>query len=751
MLAATFTLTNCAEEIDQPVVDEPVAGVPFEIVASTAETKTVNSGLSTNWAAEDQINLFHAVAGETNYINNNAFVVDEENPVSGRFTGELTAELTAASYDWYALYPYSEYTDTPEASGYLPIGCEPAKSTTQVQEGNSNMKHIAGPNYPLWGNVKDVARDVKPSITMSHVASLLKVVVTNSTEEPLKVETVQFTAPEDIVGTYYITFTGESVSCLGSGENYVSKTATLSVTDGADIPVGETAEFYLAIKPFVAEASAENKLTLSVNGYAKEMPLNQNVTFAAGKFKTLNFNYDKVVEPEPEGTVTGTISFATTDQRTSLTTEEQVWENDNIIFINSKSSSTSNVADYSGPVRLYKNSDITITAPGCLKEIVFECVSSYIDELQNSLVNETITVSGTTVTVALAGDSESVTYTLSGGQIRLNAITVTYMEPDPDAVKIQANDVKDISARGVEAGVLEYEIVNPNDSDLSVECDGTVVTSAELGENCINYSVAPNGTLDPKGGTITIKYGDVIKTVNVSQKASTFTAARSTVDLGSAAGANTTVTITSDFNWTLIKEGEGFSVTPDYYEYDEDGKEIITITADVARTEEGVAELGTITITDEYGKNLTITVTQNTSFEPEVGGDMVTETLTITGTTGVLTDDKLSISWSGTNFTCTNEKASSSTAIRTSDSAHYRVYVGSNLNFSAKNGKTFNKLVLTCVSSYVANETNVTYPSNVNVAVNGTTVTITCNEAVSDISLPIKKQVRISEVEATLQ
>ena len=58
MLAATFTLTNCIKEVNQPV-DVPSAGIPFEIVASASEdTKTENDGMKTKWTADDAINLF---------------------------------------------------------------------------------------------------------------------------------------------------------------------------------------------------------------------------------------------------------------------------------------------------------------------------------------------------------------------------------------------------------------------------------------------------------------------------------------------------------------------------------------------------------------------------------------------------------------------------------------------------------------------------------------------------------------------
>ena len=69
MLAAAFTLTNCAKEIDAPVQEPESVGYPFEIVASTVDTKTMNDGMSTKWVANDQINVFHAVSGGTTYTN----------------------------------------------------------------------------------------------------------------------------------------------------------------------------------------------------------------------------------------------------------------------------------------------------------------------------------------------------------------------------------------------------------------------------------------------------------------------------------------------------------------------------------------------------------------------------------------------------------------------------------------------------------------------------------------------------------
>ena len=77
MLAAAFTLTNCAKEIDAPVQEPESNGYPFEIIASTVDTKTVNDGMSTKWAEDDQINVFHALGESTEYVNDGAFTISD--------------------------------------------------------------------------------------------------------------------------------------------------------------------------------------------------------------------------------------------------------------------------------------------------------------------------------------------------------------------------------------------------------------------------------------------------------------------------------------------------------------------------------------------------------------------------------------------------------------------------------------------------------------------------------------------------
>ena len=295
MLAAAFTLTNCAKEITNPDQQPETAGYPFEISASVVDTKTVNDGMSTKWVAGDQINLFHAVCDGTDYKNDGAFTIS--NVDASKFGGSLCETLDVEEeYDWYAIYPYSDKITTPgeRTSGYIYIGY----SSGLNQTGYDSMASLKGSVCPLYGVAKYCAAGTTPSIDMYNLASVVAINITNATEEPLTVTTASLTAEEDLVGSYYIDITKTPVVYTPSSSDYVKNTAIVNVSGGTALAKGESAVLYLAIKPFTA--ATDEKLVLSVNGYEKELTMTKDVTFSAGKIKTLNFLYDKETSLEPE-------------------------------------------------------------------------------------------------------------------------------------------------------------------------------------------------------------------------------------------------------------------------------------------------------------------------------------------------------------------------------------------------------------------------------------------------------------------
>ena len=137
------------------------------------------------------------------------------------------------------------------------------------------------------------------------------------------------------------------------------------------------------------------------------------------------------VDPNAEvvATETASLSFASTSQRTYQSNDQQIWEQNGITLTNDKGSSTSNVGTYSNPARFYKDSKITVEAPGNITKIEFVCdSSSYATALNSSITSGgNVSVSGSTVTVIPSASATSfVIAKLSGGQVRMRSLNVTY-------------------------------------------------------------------------------------------------------------------------------------------------------------------------------------------------------------------------------------------------------------------------------------------------------------------------------------
>ena len=131
-------------------------------------------------------------------------------------------------------------------------------------------------------------------------------------------------------------------------------------------------------------------------------------------------------EPEPvEGLV---LSFADVANRTSISEDAQVWEQNGVKLTNGKTATSSAIVDYSNPARFYKNSSLTIECTG-MKKIVFNCddyKTTYPTDLQASITdaNATVTVVGTVVTVEFAKPVDSFTIAALAGQVRVDSLTV---------------------------------------------------------------------------------------------------------------------------------------------------------------------------------------------------------------------------------------------------------------------------------------------------------------------------------------
>lgn len=289
LAVAALTLTNCNKEADFAGAD----ALPAKIALSLDDTKTVNNGLKTAWADGDALSVWVANdnAPALDYGANLKFDVD---PSSSTASG--TVEL-AASNSWFAIYPYDSHLLNPTSrneegaqKGYLTLGS--AAKASQTQNGNNSTAHLAGPALPLYGVARSVPSGETPSLLMKQIAGVLAINVTNESKTDITVSSVAVTASTDLVGTYYIDFSGNLPELTSSGENYVSATASLAVQNGTALAPGASAKFYLAVKPF--QGTINTIKVVADAGECEKSPVTYavNVDLQAGHIKTVNFVFD---------------------------------------------------------------------------------------------------------------------------------------------------------------------------------------------------------------------------------------------------------------------------------------------------------------------------------------------------------------------------------------------------------------------------------------------------------------------------
>ena len=136
-----------------------------------------------------------------------------------------------------------------------------------------------------------------------------------------------------------------------------------------------------------------------------------------------------------------------------------------------------------------------------------------------------------------------------------------------------------------------------------------------------------------------------------------------------------------------------------------------------------------------------------------IGTKSATESINLYANTGSFSNKV--ITWTSSNFTFENAQSSSATAIRVSDSDHYRMYGKSEVTITALNENNISKVVFTTTASgnyatVLQTSVNNNNDSNLNVTVNGKLVTITMTEPVKSLSFTMSAQSRVNKVEVEL-
>lgn len=622
-VAAMTLATNCAKvEVESVNNEEPtqeeVKGTPFEIISGDIETKTTNDGMSTKWEATDAINVFYANAGTTSYTSAGKF---DSQGTGSSVTFKGTVGDLNDNNDWYAFYPYKSGITTPANTStyYIAVG------GAQVQGAEAtSTAHLCGEKFPVYGKAENVAKATTPSITMKPAMSVVKVHVTNNSGAALTVNSVTF-ATEDyaINGQFYINFAGEEpVFTEKSGST--GKSSTLTVTGGKTLAIGAEADFYIGIAPFVAASG--KKLTVTVNDYSKELTLSSAATFAAGKMKTLNFNYNDITNP-------ASLPFNIAGNEDAATLSAL----DGVIY---SSITPQGYKATHNPYRIQCNTD------GGYLQVFFDQAAAKVSfgvkmiggantshfDVKGSSDGVTFTqiqrftVSGSQNDVLNFETTEDINSSYryirlvydkgTGSNVGLGPVSITKPSTAPE---IQATNITGVAVTGT-TNTFSYTIKNfAGSDDVKVSAvDGAVVTSAVVTTaGTVSYTVAPNYAAGSAVGSITLSSTaeSISKVVSVTQAGETFsTTASSTITLSKEDSSSDTFTITTpSFAWaSTVTPGTGMnlSISPSSGPANASAQTITVNSTTKATGSEQV--LGTIVIyrngNSSDGQKVTITV-----------------------------------------------------------------------------------------------------------------------------------------------
>lgn len=293
------SILSCSK--DSIYSNEPESSETFRIYVPLLQTKTINDGFSTKWAAGDRLLIHYAISGTKDYIKAGRFDIEDAETGMAKPYSTTPIELDEnTSYDWYAFFRYDSNVSPDGGTKSNIIGCKPTGS--QTQSGNNSMSHLSGLNtsnnaFPLYGSVKNVPGTEYPTIQMKNVASLVEYKVTNTIDKDIIITSITLASQENIVGYCNIAYDSEEPVITPTN---ASNTSILNVTDGIPIAKGQSSCFYAGIFPCTMPSGIQLMVTVNVkdvDGNVGEqiftLTPSENIYFKSGKIKTFELNFNK--------------------------------------------------------------------------------------------------------------------------------------------------------------------------------------------------------------------------------------------------------------------------------------------------------------------------------------------------------------------------------------------------------------------------------------------------------------------------
>ena len=525
--AATAFFSCQKQEVIAPETEQ-VSCLTFtsEKPAFADETKTEWTGETIQWSEGDKIRIAYtcddvwqnadgtATASEEDGYKTAKFYasteLDEASGVAqfdvpGKFVGNVEGE-----YVFYGIYPSSvvgssDMKNAPSFNVILP------SVQTPLADSFDPESDVMVAQSDVYEGMPEEAISLKWDRKVAHANITLKAI--NGISDDEQVLSVKITAQDGANMVGMQTYDMSADEFVMHSEN---TTANVLEVNGTNLSVESgNVVFWASFLPctwtsFAVEVNT-NLATYTRTVGECSLDFKQN----ARNTLSVKMSGDDVVRTERVAEVTATLSFADKNKRTEYSTSKQVWVDNGITLTNNKAASTNDVADYSNPARFYQNSSIVVSAPGNITKIVFDCnSSSYATALKNS-IGSTATASSDKVTVSFAPAVQNFTVAKLTGQVRMDAVTVTYqtaggsgetpdVTPDLNVTEtvlqidyVESSEVVSVSTKNL----YDIEANAFADAGCASDCDWL---AAEWTPEGISYTVTKNTSNELRKGYIQI-------------------------------------------------------------------------------------------------------------------------------------------------------------------------------------------------------------------------------------------------------
>ena len=219
------------------------------------------------------------------------------------------------------------------------------------------------------------------------------------------------------------------------------------------------------------------------------------------------------------------LSFADKANRTSQTAEQQIWQQNGVKFTNDKASSSTDVADYVNPVRIYQGSTVKIEYPG-MKKLIFHSIAKAGSDDYPTLLLNSINAANLGAEATLEGNDVTLNLPYATDVLEFSAVTKLRLNSiDVVANKDGTTDADKVAGAKATLDIANKNIVLAGEYDLVAEKNGATVTWAVKGESA-NVSIK-SGKLSVESMpatetevtlTATIASGEVTDTKDITIK-----------------------------------------------------------------------------------------------------------------------------------------------------------------------------------------------------------------------------------------